>query len=141
MTSDAELNRKILEWLGFRPLTGIIKVQNMDRHGQRLVLNDDGYEYDLFGWTFWAQPDKEVVGKPPDFTDPILGIAYLFKWAVPKLTKSHLIEFRRLPTKTEWGCHIYVGEERISSGWRETPALALARAIEKLIDGEVKDDR
>ena len=63
----------------------------------------------------------------PDFTDPEFGIAYCFKWLVPKARKQlNDMEFGRL-------LHLWL--EQIS--WQgEEPALDLCKAIEKLIDAK-----
>lgn len=71
-----------------------------------------------------------------NYTDPELGIAHCFKWLVPKFNNDVLLS--HAPNLSDWHCDIlgkqvYIGEEK-------TPALALCKAILRLIDSEGKDD-
>ncbi|KKM79913.1 hypothetical protein LCGC14_1345140 [marine sediment metagenome] len=65
------------------------------------------------------------------FTDPELGIAYLFKWVVPKL-EQNLSGFGYFELLKNWVFQI------VWSGGN--PALALCGAVEKLIDSQVPSE-
>lgn len=81
------------------------------------------------GWRSWIPPlaDNVIYLDPPDFTS---SLDACFKWLVPRLDirDIHLQE-----DEDGWQCDIYGGEYWAIA---ETPALALCRAIEKLIGGE-----
>ena len=74
----------------------------------------------------WQTPDGEW---DIDFTNPDTGIAYCFKYLVPKLVWSIWL----INAGNGWEFHIIMPMRHIV-GKAETPALALCKAIEKLID-------
>ena len=99
----------------------------------RKLLEFAGFDW-LDNWGVWHYPDEthrdNLSAKAPNFTDPEFGIAYCFKWLVPK---TPLQEIYIQPVDEGWQVDIERGEYWATA---ETPALALCRAIEKLIDGE-----
>ena len=88
----------------------------------------------LSGW--YDQKEKLVSFK----TVPKLDLNNLFKWAVPKLEKSLelTVTFHRCHGNI-WSCLLttYKGDIAVEPAKHTNPALALYKAIEKLID-EVK---
>lgn len=75
---------------------------------------------------------RYTITPPPDFTDPIWGIAHCFKWLVPEAIKKIIAES---------GCDIKLAYGLIFRWWLEKldptePALSLCLAIEKLIEAE-----
>ena len=86
----------------------------------------------------WVFPDGTIKDEPPDFTDPVWGIAYCFKWLVPKLYElSYYYEI------LQWneGQHKAIINKRTIE-WATTAsdaidkevAMAFCLAIEKLIE-------
>ena len=74
-----------------------------------------------------------------DYTDPEFGIAYCFKGLVPKLKEQgFLITLRLLGSiQGDWEAELGKGffpYKMETAGYAETPALALCRAIERLIE-------
>jgi len=117
-----ELNRKLAEWAGFREVYAKSKP---------------------FEWLWWLSPQDERLRILPSFTD---SLDACFKWLVPKL-KSLL---DKETTRMQLECsHRKEGEwlfwfddytpHSHHYGYAETPALALCKAIEKLIDEEQSD--
>lgn len=100
-----KLNDKLLEFVGFR------------RDGELRVV--------------CPAPSYKVI-PTPDFTDPEFGIAYCFKWLVPKLG------YFCLQTEDSGGFYadVSIGEEYAEYYQAETPALALCLAVEKLTNGK-----
>lgn len=124
--SRQALNKKMLEFAGFQHFYG-----------------DSGE-----GWIY---PNGEVYQLVPDFTDPELGIAYCFKWLVPKTDYDTLIFWNNISSlgKIDYAAGIMRGKDNDLVCWtrnlpveecpspvNENPALALCLAVEKLIDGE-----
>ena len=122
-----ELNKKLAEWAGFTK-ADIRKRYYFKVGGERVPK--------------WYPPDSEYSIHLPAFTD---SLDACFKWLVPKL-KPEAIKLvpvnDGITTYAEkWGCVI------IPEGWgfhtsviadSPNPALALCKAIEKLIDEEGK---
>lgn len=130
---NEELNKKCLEFAGFY---------------QRRFWGDH--------LLWWVRPDNTIITGSyeglPDFTDPVWGIAHCFKWLVPKLNKKgEGTDFWivGLDITFSYGAHqggvISSVQAEVSvkgvhntqySSLAETPALALCKAIEKLIDNK-----
>lgn len=114
-----DLNQKILEFAGFKAL---------DKKGTC--------------WQLWQWPDgrKAFTGDLPDFTDPVWGIAHLFKWVVPKVYDMELYKVNRF--EGEWQAAYRARVRLARKHWLDyctdkEPALALCYAVEKLIDAQV----
>jgi hypothetical protein len=112
--ADQELNKKLAEWAGFQLSQGATS----------------NHPYTI-------APDGTVLGiahpAPLNFTS---SLDACFKWLVPKLWDSGVISLRIAQDKEGkyWAFILPVCEVE-----GETPALALCKAIEQLIDGESKD--
>ena len=114
-----ELKKKIAEWLGF-----IRNKQNLGRGSEHL----------------WLRPDSKI-GTLPDFPNDLNAC---FEYIVPKLIRCEI--WRNLTYKDggivggDWSALVSTGDHSTShpleTGVDETPALALCRAVEKLIQGE-----
>lgn len=89
------------------------------------------------GLVCWWYPDGYIHGSaaPPQFTD---YLDLCFKWLVPKL--NDMGEKVRMISQPRSGGAFFcaVGGKYLAHAcvYAETPALALCKAIEKLIDGE-----
>ena len=118
-----ELNKKLAEWAGFRPTT-------------------------LEGWEgYYKAPEGVQVAWTcckPSFTE---SLDACFKWLVPKLDKDYAYVLLQDKSGGQhyWVCEIYPdclltrkGYQALSGETSKTPALALCKAIEKLIDEEGK---
>ncbi len=108
-----ELNKKIAEWLGWE----------FNATGERFRFHSGAS-----GWLY----SRHL----PKFTT---SFDACFGYIVPKLD-SVLIDCKKKPRplyKKLPPCHVYVGKKEVGyfSAGAETPALALCRAVEKLIDG------
>jgi len=115
MTEEKELNEKLARWAGFKRTKGLygpwkypteISILPMDR-------------FDVL----------------PDFTS---SLDVCFKWLVPKLIGCKL-DYKGVNPKMEWfaSVEIYYANtegQTTSDEYDTNPALALCRAIEKLID-------
>ena len=114
-----ELNEKLARWAG-------IKVLGIVPDG----TPEGSYwgEMDLTG--FAVYPGESDASKLCDFTS---SLDACFKWLVPKL-REYGIMMAILDDFT-WLFNIY-NEKSIHDGVGETPALALCKAIEQLIDEE-----
>lgn len=115
-----ELNKKLLEFAGFKE-ADIKKHYYFELGGERRAK--------------WIEPDTDYHIKPPDFTSPTWGIAYCFKWLVPKL---FAVDIHTIWTSTEtvYEAYMAVAHKDSDNDYRATeltPALALCLAIEKLI--------
>lgn len=122
--TDKELNEKLAKWAGF--------------YTSKYQDTGNGRVFDQ-----WFYPDGLIC---PNFDLPNFASSLdtCFKWLVPKL-KPEVTKFVSITDAITgryglgWGCHL------ILEGWGETvavvdknfsPALALCKAIEKLIDKE-----
>ena len=119
-----ELNKKLVEFAGF--ITSKVDIERQGEHGIiDSIITPNG---------------KQYFGEMPDFTDPDFGVAYCFKWLVPKVEYYFSYQFNETLLKDEskrWRCLLSnkgFGKEKFES-FGATPALALCLAIEKLIDG------
>lgn len=110
----SELNEKLARWAGFR-------------------------EWVIPGWWIFPNEPSRENDLLPDFTDPDYGIAYCFKWLVPKVEHFHYIAIYIVrdainePQPIMWDACVST-YEHIEFARAETPTLALCKAIEKLID-------
>ena len=104
-----ELNEKLARWAGFRPVMGQLSVQ------------------------IWSTPDGVHITRSSDMPDFTSDLNACFKWLVPKLQSMSL----RMPA-TLRGDYTFICDIQGMrySGHAQTPALALCRAIEQLIDKE-----
>ena len=126
-----DLNKKLLKWAGW-----VCTMPEYTDYSKDPPLYYEG------SWRFNCEDGCNIqLPIPPDFTDPDLGIAHCFKWLVPKLKPKKLI----METYYEGAklCYsVTVLSEKQSGGiWSgndKDPALALCKAIEKLIDGRAK---
>jgi len=109
MVETDELNTKLLKFAGFEQAD--IKKHYYWKLGER--------------YPKWKEPNSSYNYKPPNFTDPGIGIAYCFKWLVPKLKELGIA-----------GSILYVWLPKIIVN-DEEPALALCLAISKLIEQDV----
>ena len=113
---DKEALKKLAEWAGFtwwQPLRGFLTPEHIPE---------------------LLEPSEL------DFTDPVWGISYCFKWLVPKLREERY--HYKLNSVREGGHFAVVWrhtEGLIYNAQAETPALALCLAISKLIDGEANE--
>jgi len=115
---NEELNKKLLKFAGFVYETA------PDYH--QIYLGIIGG---------WYSPDARWYGiEPPNFPK---SLDACFKWLVPKL--DYYIQINTY--YDEWAAFIdnQLGTLKVGSRGK-TPALALCKAIEKLIDKEVKDE-
>lgn len=113
MRTEEELNKLIAEFVGFKPQSATPQ--------RPLVMA-------------WIHPDGHELTKPlPNFLDPDWGIALLFKWAVPKCLKK-FGSVKLYISALDGVCMADIGLGR-TCRLDKNPALALARALEKLIDG------
>lgn len=112
MVTDRELNERLLKFAGFK----------------EAPKNRFYYEIGGEKRIKWIAPGRfEYAQKPPDF---IHSIDLCFKWLVPKLLEQGL--FIGLGAEANcWGCWILNSNADVEA---ETPALALCKAIEQLID-------
>lgn len=101
-----ELRKKLAEWAGFK-----------------------------HGWFDWRYPDGEYWRELPNFTE---SLDPCFKWFGPKLEYFFEFRFNETLWKDEdkrWRCRLFnKGFKDRFESYGNTPALALCRAIEKLID-------
>lgn len=115
MTTEQELNEKLAKWAGFN----FFEVQRCECHPDLKIR-------------YWHTPNGDYLDKP-DFTQ---SLDYCFKWLVPKVQgKGYYIQ---LKDYHGWYFQLFNSEltpPRIDQ-WANTPALALCRAIEQLIDAE-----
>jgi len=106
-----ELNKKLAEWVEFK------KYMN-EAYPDRV-------------WDEWIYPDGKGWTRELNFTQ---SLDACFKWLVPKVNGVFHYDL-------DMGRHTWfvkqIGKE-MCIGEAETPALALCRAIEKIIDGEKK---
>jgi hypothetical protein len=114
VTETTTLNEKIAKWCGFTTLEGV-------QSPFRMWLSPEG-KHELL----------------PDFTT---SLDALFKWAVPRLLEGHyeVILSGELwhVGKYHYNCELvskYRGDPDILTEYFETPALALCKAIEKVVD-------
>ena len=125
-----ELNRKIAEFAGFEHQEYLPSFFHRDRQ--------EG----------WFYPDGTFRFDLPDFTDPDLGIAYLFKWVVPEVNKRRYAIALYID---EYGCYscefdgeVYAGSIEEGCGEYESDgdsaSMALCYAVEKLIDAKVPSE-
>ena len=104
-----ELNKKLAEWIGFK-------------------LVEKAHHADI-----WESPNGTRYEGLPHFT---FSLDACFKWLVPKLGKI-IIQLDN--TAKLWYCSLVMEDmqSRMFTVRAETPALALCKAIEKLIaEGE-----
>lgn len=88
-----------------------------------------GFKLDLWdGKAYWVTPDGFPGSSVPDFTH---SLDACFKWLVPKLKGLCYLDFTY---QQELMCEIS-GDDWLYDAEGETPALALCKAIEKMIDG------
>ena len=109
-----ELNQKLAEWAGFKDIK----------------LKDCG---DAELWSYvGTEPDKYSPWKQvmlPDFT---ISLDACFKWLVPKVKYYQINNWNK---KQKPIAFVLDADENTYSASAETLALALCKAIEKLIDG------
>ena len=117
-----ELNKKLAEWAGFKFFPPI-------ESGAIDVIDPNG--------SLYLSPSKIAM---PDFTT---SLDACFKWLVPKLDYPVLLSSHIGTDKViRYSCLIEVCD--VPHPWEygvsliETPALALCKAIEKLIDDSIK---
>lgn len=119
-----ELNEKLARWAGFRPPT-----QEEYSPGSRPQP-----DMEKRGWGF-MYPSGEIKWYLPNFAS---SLDACFKWLVPKLLAEGL-SLHVTASERGYLSAVYGGSEYYSSR-EETPALALCKAIEQLIDKETKDE-
>lgn len=107
---NEELNKKLAEWAGFRI-------------------------YAIGGASSWIKPTGGIEVKLPKFTE---SLDACFKWLVPKLPYIFVFDY----AEGGWACFARgcEGAPDKAVGEAETPALALCKAIEQLIDKEVVNE-
>jgi len=126
MTKHKELNQKLAEWVGFTKPT------------QAALVHE----------TLWVYPDKaaflnHVIGKPylnrlPNFPE---SLDACFKWLTPKLERENRYDY--IHFGHDLSCpeintvQITYLDKLLATGENESPALALCKAIEKIISEEV----
>lgn len=111
---DRELRVKLAGWAGFKEAD--IK--------KRYYFSVDGERY-----AKWYEPDSEYPFKLPRFTR---SLDACFEWLVPKLDT---VTIEKTPYYEGFLATAEI-EERSWEVEDKTPALALCKAIEKLIDNE-----
>ena len=94
------------------------------------MLKIAGFTHTEGGWSY---PDGTMVGKSvPFFLDPELGIAYCFKWLVPKL-KPKTLMMETYENGYDW---CILSEKPSGGAWNgydNNPALALCLAIKEVM--------
>ena len=120
---NKELNRKLAEWAGFK----------------RLPKGNKGFHFECTEKIMnWMPPNAtewwESVTHLPNFP---LSLDACFKHLVPKLMRGQCEVHTGMPDKRGQAfARVWYGFYKHYEAYAETPALALCRAIEKLIDGE-----
>ena len=126
VTTDQALNRRLAEWVGF---------------WQKITGSSDY-------WHYPSKPNGKVCGwSYPSFTT---SLDACFRWLVPKVelyltNKGHRYEEISFGKENNEGfCFIVWWQNGDDYGCQVTdgrgePALALCRAIEKLIDAEIRE--
>lgn len=109
-----ELNRKLAEWAGFKGT----KVRRYLVGGSSELVNG------------WEAPDGKLSELRPNFT---ASLDACFKWLVPKLGGWMMRNYDFGTAAVVW-----IDNEESYKAIAETPALALCKAIEQLIDEEQK---
>ena len=107
-----ELNKKLAEWAGFTK-ADIKKRYYFTIGGERVPK--------------WYPPDSEYSDKLPNFPN---SLDACFKWLVPEYEKRYGI-YAKADLLCKW-LDLYENNQR----YKDKPALALCKAIEKLIDSE-----
>ena len=126
-----KLNKKLAEWAG-------LYYQPVECAGLELGV----------GWIKitphpfpFADPNYEYISADvPNFTE---SLDACFKWLVPKLTQLDINAKISLDYQVTCNVGIYFSNpadddfptKRVAYGVEKTPALALCKAVEKLIDG------
>ncbi len=117
-----ELNEKIALFCGFTELDyktdQFGKVQDHCWIEPRYRRQESGH------WSF----------NPPNFLDPEWGIAYLMKWAVPKLSTLAGIGLCYIPRVHKWEVSLWGFPGILIEEEGDNPAEVLAQAIGKYID-------
>lgn len=112
-----ELNQKLAEWAGFKE------------------INCKPPYTVLFLW--WLSPKKDRLDKLPDFTT---SLDACFKWLVPKLENTHSWIFGKNINGFAMTIWSKADVVIIITGEADTPALALCKAIERLIDASPRKE-
>ena len=111
--SYQNLNLKLAEWAGFK---------------LKIVRDDDGKQ--IGSYIVFGEYEENTTRKAfPNFPESLDAI---FQWLVPKLDR---ITIEKTPYNTEWLAYIEILDSSTEAE-AETPALALCKAIEQLIDKE-----
>ena len=110
---EVELNEKLARWAGFKRNS----VPTRNREGKYVAK--------------WGYPDHESYTNVPDF---VHSLDACFKWLVPKLDQLSItvwdnVQMYAMVYRDE---HDHMGYE--AEDKNKTPALALCKAIEKMID-------
>lgn len=122
MTENEELSRKLAEWAGFK-----------ERFGGE-------WRFEQFKATnhWWVAPNGRKFRELPNFTE---SLDACFKWLVPKIFEQglfvSLVLDKRFNRATILSGLLDREDAITAVGEADTPALALCKAIEKLIDMEV----
>ena len=109
--TNKELNKKLAEWAG-------LQVWVMPQTGDEVIC---------------VHPDDPDSCLTVDFTT---SLDACFKWLVPKLKYYHMDN----QDKPEHWAMVSIDGVHFRDNYGETPALALCKTIEKMIDKEVKDE-
>lgn len=133
MTTEQELNEKLLKFAGFTKVEGMKHYWN-EPNTVRTMHFSDGHT---------AEIGKRVI--PPEFHNDMNAC---FKWLVPNVKTLTGIEFAGSDdTFTSWLCKLWYGiwadrgsiqvKQDYYEAEAETPAQALCQAIDKLIEAGV----
>jgi len=115
-----ELNKKLAEWAGFMPRQFPHHIKSMG---------------ETFYYDAWLRPDGTHDENLPDFTE---SLDACFKYLVPRI-KDYSFNLSQW-SLGEWNADLeYMNKYRNPHSYidnAETPALALCKAIEKLINNK-----
>ena len=115
-----ELNKKLAEWAGFRRAT-------QEEYSRGSVPQDSD-------WWGYRYPGGHIKWYLPSFTQ---SLDACFKWLVPKLYECNLMLCGEGMDEDYWTAEVSTNLSSMTKeAWSKAPALALCKAIEKLIDGE-----
>lgn len=145
-----ELNKKIAEWLRPPPLYRVSEVhlplydRDRGRIGIEVQYTQEAKDY--------INSQEKGLGDIKEVGEyyfwewlPVLTRSFdaCFEWLVPKLKKLGLdigLHDTRMRQKDEWWFEINKGNDALSFGINEEPALAFCLAVEKMIDSRRKEN-
>lgn len=115
MSKLNELNKKLAKWAGFIHIKGVWWRKPSGTYGFKGSI----------------PIDADIV--LPSFTDPSWGMAYCFKWLVPRIYGYMLFDS---VTGNGHCARVWSTGKKMWEVKAGTPSLALCLAIEKLIDNK-----